>query len=434
MPHNKTMTSVSAAIAPAVPAGRARHAIIAVLIQAINAVVYSWSVFRGPLTHLHGWSKAQTITPYRYSLLMVAVGTIIGGLWQDRKGPRLVASVGGVMLAAGCLVSAFFGDTLGGLVAGYGFLTGLGGGFVYVVPIANLVRWFPDKRGLMVGLAVMGSGLSPLFWSPLIEALIGKDATRLQATLPMTFVIMACIFIVGVVGPAQLLRVPPVGWNPAGWIPPPGGLAAHEKSAGAMLSTWQFYVLWIAFVLGVAVGLTAIGQASPLIQEVSHAATPISAGVAVGIMGIFNATGRLSWGAISDRIGRKSALFGMSCVSTIACLGLLRTATGFWPVLAGLCLAAFAYGGFLAVMPAFSADYFGQSHVGGNYGFLFLAWGVCGFVVPGYFESILDRAREAGNLAGGYRDVYWDLAMLAVSVAVLAVILRVPDSKRGLQS
>jgi MFS transporter, OFA family, oxalate/formate antiporter len=424
------MTPAVAATPTVVPASRARHAVIAVWIQAINAVVYSWSVFRGPLTQLHGWSKAQTITPYRYSLLMVAVGAIIGGLWQDRKGPRLVASVGGLMLACGFLISAFFGDTLTGLIIGYGFLAGLGGGFVYVVPIANLVRWFPDKRGMMVGLAVMGSGLSPLFWSPLIEAIVGKDAARVHATIPLAFVVMACIFVVGVVGPSQLFRVPPAAWKPAGWTPVDRS-ALRESSARQMLSTWQFYALWAAFVLGVAVGLTAIGQASPLIQEVSRVGTPISAGLAVGIMGIFNASGRLAWGAVSDRIGRKFALFGMSCVSIIACLGLLRTATGFWEVVAGLCLAAFAYGGFLAVMPAFSADYFGQSHVGGNYGLLFLAWGVCGFLVPGYFEAILDRAREAGNLVGGYREVYWDLAMLAVAVAVLALVLQAPRAKRA---
>ena len=423
------MTPAVAPIAAAVPASRARHAVIAVWIQAINAVVYSWSVFRPPLAQLHGWSKAQTIMPYRYCLLLVAVGAIVGGLWQDRKGPRVVASAGALMLAAGFVISAFLGDTLTGLVLGYGILGGLGGGFVYVTPIANLVRWFPDKRGMMVGLAVMGSGLSPLFWSPLIEATIGKDASRLHSTVPIAFIVMAVIFIVAVLLPAQLFRVPPAGWKPAGWTPQVDRSALRESTAGQMLGTWQFYVLWIAFVLGAAVGLTAIGQASPLIQEVSGAATPFSAGVAIGIMGIFNAGGRLSWGTVSDRIGRKSALFAMSCVSIIACLGLLRTASGFWGVVTGLCLAAFAYGGFLAVMPAFSADYFGQSHVGGNYGLLFLAWGVCGFLIPGYFEAALDRAREAGNLAAGYRDVYWDLAMLAVAVAVLAVVLRAPKAK-----
>ncbi|HLG99447.1 MAG TPA: OFA family MFS transporter [Bryobacteraceae bacterium] len=421
------MTSAAARTATLVPASRARHAVIAVFMQAINAVVYSWSVFRGPLAELHHWSKAQTIAPYRYSLLAVAIGTIIGGLWQDRKGPRLVASVGGLMLFVGSLISAFSGDNLTMLVIGYGLIGGLGGGFVYVTPIANLVRWFPDKRGTMVGLAVMGSGLSPLFWSPLIEWIVGKDAAQLHTTLPLAFIVMACIFIVGLVLPAQFMRVPPKGWKPEGWTQPVHRAAVRDVSTGQMLSTWQFYALWLAFVLGVGVGLTAIGQASPLIQEISRSSTmPFSAGIAVGIMGIFNAGGRLTWGTVSDRIGRKTALFSMSCVSIVACLGLLRNASGFWGVVAGLCLAAFAYGGFLAVMPAFSADYYGQSNVGGNYGFLFLAWGVCGFLIPGYFEAILDRAREAGNLAAGYREVYWDLAMLAIAVAVLAIIVRPP--------
>jgi len=425
------MTPAAAATPTVVHASRARHAIIAVLIQAINAVVYSWSVFRGPLTQLHGWSKAQTIMPYRYSLLLVAVGTIIGGLWQDRKGPRLVATVGGLMLATGFLLAAFFGNSLAGLVLFYGVFAGLGGGFVYVTPIANLVRWFPDKRGMMVGLAVMGSGMSPLFWSPLMESVIGKDASRLHTTVPMAFVVMACIFLVGVVLPSQLFRVPPTGWKPAGWTPSVERKAVREVTAGQMLGTWQFYVLWIIFVLGAAVGLTAIGQASPLIQEVAGTNTAISAGVAVGIMGIFNATGRLGWGTVSDRIGRRAALIGMSLVSIFTCLVLLRSATSFWQVVTGLCLAAFAYGGFLAVMPACSADYFGQSNVGGNYGFLFLAWGVCGFLIPGYFEAILDRAREAGNLAGGYKDVYLQLALLAVAVAVLTLVLRPPAHKRS---
>lgn len=193
-----------------------------------------------------------------------------------------------------------------------------------------------------------------------------------------------------------------------------------------MLSTWQFYALWVIYLLGTSVGLTAIGQASPFIQEVSHAGAPMSAGVAVGLMGLFNAGGRLSWGTISDRIGRKFTLLAMSAVSVVACLGFLRSASGFWGVIIGLCLAAFAYGGYLALMPAFSADYYGPSNVGGNYGLLFLAWGVCGFLVPGYFEGILDHAREAGNLAAGYQDVYLKLAIFALIVAILASLLRAP--------
>src|ERR1700683_534601 len=173
------MTSSPPAGTDIATGSRARYALTAIFMQMMITVVYSWSVFRVPLSVLHGWSKDQTITPNRYALIMVAAGAIVGGMWQDRRGPRLVASVGGSLLALGSLLSMFFGDTLTGLVIGYGFIGGFGGGFAYVTPIANLVKWFPDKRGLMVGLAVMGSGVSPLFWSPLIERWIGKDPLRL---------------------------------------------------------------------------------------------------------------------------------------------------------------------------------------------------------------------------------------------------------------
>lgn len=414
---------------PAIPVttseSRTRHAVISVLMQVIITVVYAWSVFRVPLGVLHGWSKAQTIEPNRYSLLMVAAGAIVGGLWQDRKGPRLVATVGGCLLALGSVISMFFGNSLTGLIVGYGFIGGFGGGFAYVTPIANLVKWFPDKRGTMVGLAVMGSGVSSLFWGPLIETLIGHNPAAYHQTIPRTFMAMAAIFFIGVVGIAQLYRDPPPGWKPRGWTPPPR-IATAKATAAQMFSTWQFYVLWAVFFLGTSVGTTAIAQAAPIIQEFSGAVLPISIGVAIGAMGIGNGLGRLSWGSVSDRIGRKFALLGMAAVSILACLGFLRTAAGFWPILAGLFLAAFAYGGYLALMPAFCADYYGQANVGGNYGLLFSAWGICGFFFPLYSESLLDRAHAAGNLAGGYRDLYLQLAILAVLVAVLGSLLRPP--------
>ncbi|MBZ5607601.1 MAG: OFA family MFS transporter [Acidobacteriia bacterium] len=407
--------------------GRGLQAVVAVLVQIVVAVVYSWSVMRGPLTALHGWSKAETIAPYRYNLVLVSLGAILGGFLQDRKGSRLVASIGGLLIALGCVLCALYGDTVGGLILGYGVLAGLGSGFAYVTPIANLVKWFPDKRGTMVGLAVMGSGMSPLFWSPLIENFIGHDATRFHESIPRTFFIMAAIFAVAIIGAAQFYRVPPAGWRPSGWKSSVE-VVHREVSSKAMLGTWQFYALWVAFVLGASVGLTAIGQASQLIQEVARTSAPISLGVAVGLLGIFNGSGRLTWGTVSDRLGRKVALLAMSAVSVTACLAFLRSASSFWGVFIGLCLVAFAYGGFFALMPAFTADYYGQSSIGGNYGLVFSAFGFCGFVVPGYFESLLDRARAAGNLVGGYSEVYWKLAILSAIVALMAALLRAPSA------
>ena len=145
---------------------RIRYAVAAVFMQILLGVLYSWSIFRGPLAQLHGWTKAQTIAPYRYSLLVFAAGMILAGFWQDRKGPRIVASAGGFLLGTGCLLAAWIGDSVGGLVLAYGVVAGLGVGFAYVTPIATCIKWFPDKRGMIVGLAVMGFGVGPLVFGP----------------------------------------------------------------------------------------------------------------------------------------------------------------------------------------------------------------------------------------------------------------------------
>ncbi|MBI1791201.1 MAG: OFA family MFS transporter [Acidobacteria bacterium] len=406
--------------------GRVRYAAAAVFMQVLLGVLYSWSIFRGPLAQLHGWSKAQTIAPYRYSLLSFAAGMILAGFWQDRKGPRVVASAGGFLLGTGCLLAAWIGGTVEGLVLAYGLVAGFGVGFAYVTPIATCIKWFPDKRGMIVGLAVMGFGAGPLLFGPLLEQLIGKDPARLSETIPRTFLILAAIFYIGVIGAAQFYKVPPPGWKPEGWTPPSGRAAAVEIAPRAMLAGWQFYGLWVLYFLGTSVGLTAIGEATPLLQEMARSSAAMSAGAALGVMSIFNGLGRLGWGSVSDRLGRKGAVLGMCAVSIVACMGVLREAGGFLPLLAGLCLVAFAYGGYLALMPSLTADYYGPKNVGANYGILFSAWGICGFVVPGYFASIMDRARVSNDLAGGYREVYWKLAVLASIGAGVAALLRPP--------
>ena len=398
--------------------------------QILLGVIYSWSVFRNPLAQLHGWTQAETIAPYRYSILAFAAGMIVAGFWQDRKGPRVVASVGGFLLGTGCLVAAWFGDSLAGLITGYGLIAGVGVGFAYVTPIAMCIKWFPDKRGFIVGLAVMGFGVGPLLFGPLIEGLIGTDPAAFGTTIPRTFLVLAAMFYVGVIGSAQLYRVPPAGYRPAGWTPPPARAGAVELAPGAALRTWQFYALWLLYFLGTSVGLTAIGEATPLLRQMAGTSAIVSPGVALGIMSVFNGLGRLGWGSVSDRFGRKTAVMGMCAGSVVACVAFLRTPEAFVTLLIGLCLAAFSYGGYLALMPSFTADYFGPKHVGANYGLLFTAWGVCGFVVPGYFAAIMDRAKGAGNVAAGYEQVYLTLAAISLACAVVGLVLRPPVRAR----
>ncbi len=388
--------------------------------QVLLGILYSWSVFRGPLEQLHGWSRAQSVMPYRYSLLAFAAGMIVAGFWQDKKGPRVVASVGGILLSLGCLVAGLLHETVDGLVFGYGVIAGVGVGFAYVTPIAMCVKWFPDRRGLIVGLAVMGFGLGPLVFGPWLEWMIGKDVTLMSATIPRAFFVLSAVFLVGVAGAAQLYAVPPAGWKPVGWNPAASHTAHADKRAGEMVRDLRFYVLWGLYFLGTSVGLTAIGEASPLFREAAKGGAILSAGAGLGVMSIFNGLGRLGWGAISDRFGRLPAVLGMCSVSVLTCALILRTADGFVSLLVGLCLVAFAYGGFLALMPAMTADLFGAKSVGANYGIVFSAWGICGFLVPGYFAAMLDAARSRSDLRGGYAGVFTLLPALALTGGLLA--------------
>lgn len=414
--------------AVAVPINRMRYAAAAIFMQVLLGIIYSWSIFRSPLAQLHGWSNAQTIAPYRYSLLAFAAGMILAGFWQDRKGPRIVASVGGFLLGTGCFLAAFLGDTVSGLIFSYGIVAGVGVGFAYVTPIAMCIKWFPDRRGMIVGVAVMGFGVGPLLFGPLLEILLGSDASRLGETIPRTFLVLAAIFYIGVIGAAQFYRVPPAGWKPAGWTPITARTGAVEMAPSQMVGTWQFYALWVVYFLGTSVGLTAIGEATPLLKEMAKTNAMMTAGTALGIMSIFNGLGRLGWGSVSDRLGRKSAMLGMCAVSTLACVGFLRTPTNFLPLLTGLCLAAFAYGGYLALMPSLTADYFGSKNIGANYGLVFSAWGICGFLVPGYFARLMDHAKATGSIAAGYQEVYLSLAVLALLCAAVGAGLRAPKA------
>jgi OFA family oxalate/formate antiporter-like MFS transporter len=405
----------------------------AIVMQLCLGALYSWSVWRGPLEAVYGWDKAQSIAPYRYSVAFFALAMIMAGFWQDKKGPKLVGSVGGILLGTGCLLAAFIGNTPGGMILSFGVIGGLGVGFAYVTPIATCVKWFPDKRGMIVGLAVLGFGAGSMIFAPLIEMLLGSNPDAWAAAIPRTFIILAVVFYICVIGAAQIYRVPPAGYTPPGWTPPAAaGAPTREDYAPAdMMKTWQFYCLWAMYFLGTAVGITAIGQAKPIIVELSAGTAAMTGGTAVGLMSFFNGVGRLVWGTTSDKIGRNITTAMMYGVYVLACLFFLRNATNFWQVLIGLCVVGFSYGGYLALMPSFTADYFGTKSIGANYGIMFTAWGVCGFIVPGYFGGVMKAAKASGNIAGGYNQVYFTLAVMSAIGIALALIVKRPQQAVG---
>jgi MFS transporter, OFA family, oxalate/formate antiporter len=365
----------------------------AMLIQVSLGAVYIYSVFKPSLmTKFPTWSATDLALPSQLILAFFAMGVIFAGKIQDKIGPRIVASVGGAMLGAGLIIASFATDLIMFTIA-FSVIGGLGIGTAYVCPIATCVKWFPDKRGMITGLAVAGFGAGALVFTPIAKAFIASSG------IMATFMYLGIIFLVAVVLGAQLMIVPPAGYKPAGWNPPAPGVAkagGGDFTTMEMLRTPQFYLLWITYFAGCMAGLMIIMNItnmwqSPSMIELAKTMSAVSkdafktvadqGAMAVMIVAILNAAGRLVWGQISDIIGRKMTLMIIFAYAGVIML-LLNTFTSYAMFLVGVCSVGFCFGGFLGLYPAVTADYFGTKNVGANYGFMFAAFGAGGLLGP----------------------------------------------------
>jgi OFA family oxalate/formate antiporter-like MFS transporter len=392
--------------------------VAALVLQLCLGVLYAWSVFRAPLMKELGWTVKQAGYPYMTSLFFFAVGMIFAGRWQDKAGPKKVAIFGGVLLAAGAALSGILYQTVGGMMFAYGVLGGLGVGFAYVTPIATCIKWFPDMRGTITGLAVFGFGAGTLVFGPLINKLIA------QMGIQSTFFVLAAIFLIAVCGAGSMFKVPPAGYKPAGWNPPAAAAGTVTKvdwTPNEMVGNAQFYVLWIIYLFGAAAGLMIIGQAVPIGLEVAKLDKAVAAG-GLGTMALLNGLGRLVHGSISDKLGRKNTVILMFCEYLVAFLLLLPNADTFTKWLVGICIVGFAYGGYLALMPSITADYFGTKSLGTNYGYLFTAWGIAG--VGGPF--MIDAIKSA---TGAFTNAMYYISVACVAGIVLVFISKKPEFK-----
>ncbi len=432
----------------------------ALVIQVSLGAVYIWSVFQTPLKAVfQDWSETQVTLPAQIVLAAFALAVIFAGRIQDRVGPRIVATVGGIILGAGLILAKFTelfpsGTALVWLIATFSILGGIGIGAGYVCPIATCVKWFPDKRGLITGLAVAGFGAGAFFFAPLAKALISGGAYELMGArlfeLPQlgvfnTFLVLGVIFLVCVVAGAQLLRNPPAGYVPVGWTPPQAKTAAAsavkaDLTSTEMLRTPTFWLLWVTYFAACTGGLQIIMKASPIWQSFSLGTlTPpvalkdfgliaTAAAMAVSVIAIFNSTGRILWGIVSDKVGRKLTLIVIFVLCGIALLALdfLRP----YPLyLVSVSLVGLCFGGFLALYPALTADYFGTKHIGANYGWMFTAYGAGGIVGP-YLAAALMRVvskipYEAKDAAGAIIQKYFTVGdyRMAFIVAGIACLI-----------
>jgi OFA family oxalate/formate antiporter-like MFS transporter len=337
---------------------------------------YAVSAFMLPLEKEFGWTRSQTSWVTSFGIMMIASWFVVGGFLNDRKGPRLVGAIGGVLFSSGF----FLASQIHSLLAFYltlGICVGAGNGFGYVVPTAVGSKWFPDKRGLIVGLMVGGYGAGSGIFGPVASKLIEHLGWR------STFQILAAFFFVMTMIATYLLKNPPAEYRPVGWDPSRVRATVSrgpDISASQMVRTRTFWALWVAYCLGSTAGTMVISQLVPFARAAGYSATVAAFAITVGALG--NASGRIFSGWISDHTGRLRTLRGMLLISAIAMpsLFLLRSTLVLFYVLLGV--VYYCYGTQLSVYASTSADFYGTKNLGFNYGLLLLAWGVAGILGP----------------------------------------------------
>jgi len=343
---------------------------------------YANSTFLPSLEKEFGWTRAQTSLVTTFGIVMIASWFVVGGRLNDRKGPRITALIGGLLFSLGFFLASHLESvastlhlpTLWGFYLTVGICVGAGNGFGYVVPTAVGSKWFPDKRGLIVGLMVGGYGAGSAVFGPLATNLIGSHGWR------NTFQILAAIFFVMTMVAAYLLRNPPAGYRPPGWDPAKTTAvqAGVDVNAAQMVRTRTFWALWVAYALGTTAGTMVISQLVPFARTAGH-----TAAFAIFILtALGNTSGRFFSGWLSDHAGRVNTLRGMLFVSAIAMPALFVLRENDILFYALLFVVYYCYGTQLSVYASASADFWGTKNLGFNYGLLLLAWGVAGILGP----------------------------------------------------
>jgi MFS transporter, OFA family, oxalate/formate antiporter len=385
-----------------------------VVMQIALGAVYAWSVFRIPLTKTYGWTISEVTLVFELAILTLGFAAFVGGLWMKKVGPRRVAIVAGLCYGAGVVLAGQARGNIHALYLSYGILGGIGLGLGYIVPVATLIKWFPDKRGMITGIAVAGFGAGALITAPIAQRLISSVGVS------ETFAILGVIYLVAVTGAALFMKNPPEGFRPPGWQPPPAEQqqrSARDYTLREALRTWQWYALWLMLFLNTMAGISIISQAAPMAQEITHVTAAAAAGL-VGLISIANGAGRFLWAWFSDFIGRRQVFLTMFLIQVIVFLLLSRV--GSFGALAILAfIALLCYGGGFGTMPAFAADYFGSANVGSIYGLMLTAWGFAGLVGP----MLIAYIRET---TGHYATAFDVIAGIMLVSAVIPFMIRPP--------
>ncbi len=391
-----------------------------VLMQVALGAVYAWSVFRKPLSDAYGTGVSEVNTTFSIAILSLGFAAFFGGLWMNRSGPRIVALTAGVLYGAGIFLASFAEPSLWILYLTYGLMAGAGIGLGYIVPVATLIKWFPDKRGFITGIAVAGFGAGALVTAPIAKQLVSGVG------LFPTFAILGVIYLVMVVGASFLMKNPPEGWQPEGWEPEEEDTSERsgvDYELGGALKTWQWYALWALLFLNVTAGIAIISEADPIAQELSGAAPWLAAWL-VSIISIANGAGRFLWAWLSDAIGRKWVFLTMYLLQAALFFLMPVVGSSFFLLAVLAFVIVSCYGGGFGTMPAFNADYFGSKNVGTIYGLMITAWGFGGVLGPLLISYMYD-------LTGAYSRAFYIIAGIMLLSSIVPFIVRPPAREVG---
>lgn len=419
------------------PADRWIVAGAGVALQLCLGTVYAWSFFQSKIVLGFGWSNGTTAAAFSVAIFMLGLAAAAGGMLLPRVGPRRLALAGALLYGIGHAVSAagLAMNSVAVFIVGYGVVGGAGLGLGYVTPVATAVRWFPDKRGLVTGMVVMGFGLGALLMSKVLASaflgaflpadLASADvAAAYRSALPRVF--LAAGIVLGVAGAcaAMLLRAPPAGYLPPGFVPPvpergaAGGVLSH--SASGCVASGRFALMWIVLFCNVAAGIMFIAFQAPLLEELLAAARPglsvaalaAAGALLVGASAVCNGLGRLVWGALSDRLGREN-VFRLILATQIVAFAILLHVRDPWVFGALVCYVLLCYGGGFGTAPSLVADAFGTKVMPVVYGVLLTAWSAAGIAGPqlvAYFRDHHAHAAATYAFESG-------IAILAVGLA-----------------
>ena len=376
-------------------------------------ILYTWSMYKADIAKL-GWDPANLNDPYALCCLVFAFAMIVAGRCQDRLGPRLTATIGGVLVAAG-LVLVSTSTSYAVWLLGFGVLAGFGIGFGYSSATPPALKWFPPaKTGLIAGLVVAGFGLAPVYLAPTAQYLLATYG------LQKSMLIFGLAFAVIVCGLAQLLRNPPAGFVAGPKAAASGAAAAISATPGEMIRSPMFYLLWIIYCIGAGAGLMVIGSVSGMAKK----SMGKDAFIAVAVMAIGNAGGRIIAGILSDKIGRRATLMLVLLIqAALMFIAIPVTASKeTTPLIIVLVatLIGFNYGANLALFPSFTKDFWGLKSFGLNYGVLFTAWGVGGFVFPK-----VQQALTAGS-GGSFQSSFIAAGSSLIVAAAAALFIKAP--------